>query len=332
MSFKIRFTLLLFLYGLSFCQAQQDPSVTTYMFNTLAINPAYAGSQDFLTLNFLNRNQWLGWTDANSQAPSTQIISAHSPLNKRIGLGFHLSHDVIGATRSTALNAAYAYRISFPFGTISAGFQAGVFNWSADWSDLNLQNGAALDPAFNEMRESRFLPNIGAGIYFQHELFYAGFAVPRLLSAELTNNVNTSMTASLYRHYYFMAGGIIPLLSDDIVFKPSLLFRKVADAADSDTRVSSPTSVDIDASVLFLKTLWVGTSYRWSLEGLFGNSSSHDSIDFWAAFYLQNGLRFGIAYDIGLTPLRQYNSGSLELMVGYDFNVNVSNVRSPRYF
>ncbi|MEM1327731.1 MAG: type IX secretion system membrane protein PorP/SprF [Bacteroidota bacterium] len=313
--------------------AQQDPSITTYLFNTLAINPAYAGSQDYLSINFLNRNQWLGWTDGNGRAPSTQIVSAHSPFNNRVGLGLHLSHDVIGATRMTNLNAAYAYRIAFPFGTISAGVQLGLVNWAADWSRLNLRDNISLDPAFSQVRESRFTPNVGAGVYFQHDYFYAGFSVPRILTTELTkDNTNTLATATLYRHFYFTAGGIIPILSDDIVFKPAMLIRRVTGVSTATDRVGAPTSVDLDASIFLLQTLWLGTSYRWSPQGLFGNTSSHDSIDFWGAFYLSNGFRVGLAYDIGLTPIRRYSNGSLEIMIGYDFNVRMGNVRSPRYY
>ncbi|MEM9886322.1 MAG: PorP/SprF family type IX secretion system membrane protein [Bacteroidota bacterium] len=319
--------------------AQQDPSITTYMFNALAINPAYAGSQDYLMINLLNRNQWLGWTNEDSKAPNTQILSLHSPLNERVGLGFHLSNDVIGASRTTALNTSYAYRITFPFGTISAGLQAGLINWRADWSDLNLRDGFANDPAFNEMPETRLLPNFGVGLYFQNEFAYAGFSLPRLLPLSLTKAADrtnaTLYDASLYRHFYFTAGGILPIISDDVVFKPSILFRKVGGFGASDVpvdRAASPTSIDLDASIFFLQTLWIGTSYRWSLEGTFGKNSSHDSINFWGAFYLKNGLRIGLAYDIGLTPIRRYSNGSLELMIGYDFNFNISNVQSPRYF
>jgi type IX secretion system PorP/SprF family membrane protein len=317
----------------SFLHAQQDPSITTYLFNTLAINPAYAGSQDFLSINFLNRNQWLGWTDSNGRAPSTQIVSAHSPFTDRVGLGLHLSHDVIGATSMTNLNTSYAYRIEFPFGTVSAGLQLGLINWSADWSRLNLRDNVSVDPAFNQLRESRFIPNIGAGVYFQNKYGFAGFSVPRLLTTALSkDNANTLATATLYRHFYFTAGGIIPLLSDDVVFKPAVLVRRVSGVSTTVDQVSAPTSVDLDASIFLLQTLWLGTSYRWSPEGLFGNTSSHDSIDFWGAFYLQNGFSVGLAYDVGLTPIRRYSNGSLEIMIGYDFNMRMGNVRSPRYY
>ncbi|MEM8526732.1 MAG: type IX secretion system membrane protein PorP/SprF [Bacteroidota bacterium] len=329
------YTLPLFLLLLHFStQAQQDPTITTYMFNGLAFNPAYAGSQGFLSSNFVNRSQWLGWSDRESNAPKTQILSLHAPVQKRIGLGFHLSNDVIGATRSTNLSVAYAYRIELPVGIISGGLQGSLYNWRADWSELTLKDGFDIDPSFNSMQESKILPNFGIGAYFRADNYYAGIAMPRLLQLDLTAATDYSdaafTNAQLYRQFYFTAGSIIPIFSEDLVFKPSMLFRKVGKLGKSDTlstNVAAPASLDLDASLLFLQTLWIGTSYRWSL----GNSS-HDSLDFWAAFYLQNGLRIGFAYDISLTPIRQVSNGSLEIMLGYDFNFKVSNVQSPRYF
>jgi len=329
------YTFFFFLFTFStLVQAQQDPTITTYMFNGLAFNPAYAGSQGYLSSNFVNRNQWLGWSDRESTAPRTQILSLHAPVQERIGLGFHLSNDVIGATRSTNLSFAYAYRITLPVGVASIGLQGSLYSWRADWSEVTLKDGSELDPAFNSMQESKVLPNFGIGAYFRADNYYAGIAMPRLLQLDLTTANEYSdaafTNAQLYRQFYFTAGGILPIFSDDLVFKPSLLFRKVGSLGKSDiqtTKVAAPASLDLDASLLFLQTLWIGTSYRWAL----GNSS-HDSLDFWAAFYLQNGLRLGLAYDISLTPIRQSSSGSLELMVGYDFNFKVSNVQSPRYF
>ncbi|MEN0048290.1 MAG: PorP/SprF family type IX secretion system membrane protein [Bacteroidota bacterium] len=315
-------------------QGQQDPTITTYMFNGLAFNPAYAGSQGFLSSNFVNRSQWLGWSDNESTAPKTQILSLHAPIQERIGLGFHISNDVIGATRSTNLSFAYAYRVKLPIGVASIGLQSSLYSWRADWSNVTLKDGFELDPAFNGMQESKVLPNFGIGTYFRADNYYVGISIPRLLQLDLTAADDYSDTAftnaQLYRQFYFTAGGIIPIFSDDLVFKPSLLFRKIGTFGRSDvqtTQVAAPTSLDLDASLLFLQTLWVGTSYRWAL----GNSS-HDSLDFWAAFYLQNGLRLGFAYDISLTPIRQSSNGSLEIMLGYDFNFKVSNVQSPRYF
>jgi type IX secretion system PorP/SprF family membrane protein len=319
--------------------AQQDPTLTTYRFNALHFNPAYAGSQGYLTMNLTNRNQWLGFGDQNSKAPATQALSAHAPLNSRVGIGISLINDQLGASGSTGLNIVYAYRISLKDkGTISAGLQGGFYNWRSDWSKIKLQDNLNFDPAFQEGSFSRTLPNVGAGIYFQSKKFYMGLAAPRLIHQDVGTidpNTNTGSYSRLYRHIYVTAGGAIPLLSEAIIFRPTLLIRKAGTFGKARTptfKTSSPTAVDMEASLFFLETLWLGMNYRTALEGTLGKNSSHDSIDFWAAYYLKNGLRVGFAYDFSLTPIRSYSGGSLELMVGYEFNYTIGKIKSPRYF
>ena len=56
--------------------AQQLPQFSQYMYNTISINPAYAGSREIMVMNLLNRNQWLGVYGA----PVTQTLSAHSSI------------------------------------------------------------------------------------------------------------------------------------------------------------------------------------------------------------------------------------------------------------
>ena len=121
-----------------------------------------------------------------------------------------------------------------------------------------------------------------------------------------------------------------------MVFKPSLLVKAAApDAqfkADSSfSTVGAPTAFNIDLSLFFQETLWVGASFRSSIEA-FNNKSSYDSADFWVAYYLSNGLRIGAAYDYTLTKLQRQAGGSFEVMLGYEFDYKTKRVVTPRYF
>jgi len=40
--------------------AQQLPQFTQYVYNTMSVNPAYAGSRETLNITGLHRNQWAG--------------------------------------------------------------------------------------------------------------------------------------------------------------------------------------------------------------------------------------------------------------------------------
>ncbi len=335
---KYLFTTFL-LFCTSLLPAQQDALFSKYMFNSLTFNPAYAGSQDYLTIAFLHRAQWLGWNNGAEQNSglSSQSVAAHLPFTKRVGLGVHFVGDAIGATRTNKLNFAYAYRIPFDFGTLAIGLQAGATTWHADWGRLSFQDSPN-DPAFFEPQVNGFLPNFGTGVYFQSDDYYVGFSIPTLLQLPLPSDSNTDpnidAVARLYRSYYVMAGGLVPMLPNELVLKPSILFRKtgfLTNAVEDFTEENSaaaPSTLDMDIAAFFLETFWLSLGHRMSLDSDTPLSILNASF----AFYLKNGMRLGIAYDYDLGAIQQYSNGSVELLVAYDFNYRVGRVQSPRYF
>lgn len=309
---------------------QQDPMLTKYMFNRLAFNPASAGSNEHLSMALVHRQQWLGVEGA----PVTQTFNVHSPLrNERVALGFSFANDQIGAMGITDLAVAYTYR--FPLGEklkLAAGLQIGMANWRGNWSSLSLREDG--DVAFQD-NLSRWLPNFGAGLQLYNERFYIGFGCPRLLEYNLrkADAGQTPIFAKTYRHYYTSVGFALPLGSENLVFRPTALLKSTgwfssfrSDAAFE--QIGSPTELDLDAALFFQKTFLLGLAYRTAFE----SGSSHDSMDFWAAVYLRNGLRLGAAYDLTLSELQQVSNGSFELMLGYEFDIKVKKVATPRYF
>jgi len=322
--------------GTSF--AQQDPMFTKYMFNSLTFNPAYAGSKEHMAIGLLHRSQWIGIDGA----PVTQSLTIHTPLkNERVGVGFNLVNDNIGPTSNLGMNLSYAYRIPIGDngGKLSIGMQGGVENYRADFTGLDLESQAGVDPAFFE-NPNRWLPNFGAGVYYYNPSFYAGFSSPQLVEYDLAQNVTTpngrQTWARQYRHYFFTAGGAIPISGDDLIFRPSMLVKNVSlfNSLRKDEQfqeVSTPTEFDIDLSMFFYQTLWLGLSYRSAIQD-FDDTSSNDSIDIWASYFLKNGLRIGAAYDYTLTELSQATSGSFELFLGYEFDYDTEKTVTPRYF
>ncbi len=312
--------------------SQQDPMFTKYMFNSLVYNPAYAGSKDHMSLSLLHRTQWWGIDGA----PTTQSFTIHTPLkNERVGVGLSAVNDVIGPTHMMQANLSYAYRIPIGKARLAIGMQGGVTNWRADWSKLSLFESD--DEAFAEQMPNLWLPNFGAGIYYYTKNFYVGFASPHMIEYDLRGDVDEARRWSKQsRHYFFSLGGAIPLKGEMLVFKPSLLIKNVGmfSSFNKDEYFDSlgaPTEFDIDMSFLFYQALWVGVSFRSAVEA-FNDSSSFDSADFWAAYYLTNGLRIGAAYDNTLTELQEFAKGSFEIMLGYEFNYKTKRAVTPRYF
>ncbi len=314
---------------------QQDPMFTKYMFNSLVFNPGYAGSYEYLSVRTLYRDQWLGIEGA----PTTQSMTVHAPAGERVGLGFSVFNDKIGSSGSTTLNAAYAYRVAFGRGKLSIGLQGGVQNWRSDWTDLKFKDPQEMDNVFTQ-NLNRWIPNVGAGLYYYAPRFYVGFSVPRLVNFDLQKDrpsVATDEWAKLYRHFYFSAGVVLPI-APGMMFKPSILVKSVGllgefNSSQTSSSIGAPTEFDLDLSVLFYDALWVGLSFRSAFGAqAFGGDSSTDSADIWAAYNLRNGLRIGIAYDYTLSDLQQFNDGSFEVMLGYDFHFSTKKINTPRYF
>ncbi len=318
--------------GATVACGQQDPMFTKYVFNSLIFNPAYAGSNEHLTAHLIHRQQWIGF-DGN--APVTQSVSIHSPLrNDRVGVGLSLVNDKTGVSGTFDASAAYSYRFSLNATLkLSIGLQAGVTNWRGNWTKLKLENPG--DDAF-ENDINRWLPNFGAGIYLHSEKFYVGIGSPRLLEHDLRKieTSGTTIAARTYRHYYTSAGVVIPTGNPNIVFRPTVLlkttgwFSNLRKGSD-DYRIGAPAQLDIDLSFGFFQSLWIGAAYRTGV----GVNTSGESADLWAAYYLRNGLRLGMAYDIVVNNIRTVSSGgSLEVMLGYEFDIKVKKVQPPQYF
>lgn len=325
-------TLCVSLLATNVASGQQDPMFTKYFFNSLIFNPATAGSAEHLSANLIHRQQWLGLEGS----PSTQSLTAHTPLrNEHVGLGLSMVNDNIGASGTFDLNTAYAYRFRVgKTSKLSIGLQASVTNWRGNWSELVLEDND--DVSFND-QISRWLPNFGAGIYFYNQQFYAGVGCPRILEYDLrqVDQQTTPIYARTYRHYYATIGSAFKLGgNNNLIIRPSALLKNTG--ALSSLRkdkvfrnFGSPTELDLDLSFMIAQTFWIGAAYRTALES---GKSSNDSADIWAALYFRNGLRIGAAYDMTLSRLNDVNNGSFEVMVGYEFDIKVKKVASPRYF
>ncbi|MFN3404154.1 MAG: type IX secretion system membrane protein PorP/SprF [Cytophagaceae bacterium] len=302
-------TVLLFLMLLStgiHVSAQHLPLFSQYMFNPVVINPAYAGSQESLSLSSYCRKQW---TNVEG-APSTLTLSAHSPLkNRKVALGLILTNDQFGVNNQNIINAIYAYRIRLSEKSVlSFGLQANAGRFTSDFSSLDTRDPN--DPTFSQSIRSAYLLNFGAGIYYNRPKFFAGFSMPYILNNGITSDMSNTVTG-INRHYFFSTGVVIDI-SDDLKYKPFLLFR-ASNNMDS--------QIDLNNMILFRDVLWLGVSYR-----------SFSSINYIARVLINDQLTIGYGYDQMIGKLRPGIGGSHEFLITYNFRFMGSNIRSPRYF
>ena len=278
------------------------------MYNTLSVNPAYAGSRDALSLTGLIREQWVGIDGA----PSTQSLTMHSPIyNDNMGLGLSVVNDRVGPIHQTMLFADYSYSIQTTANAkLAFGLKAGVNLLQADLTALH--SNQTNDQAIYNV-DNRLLPNVGIGVFYYSDKGYIGVSAPKLLQQRIASYDNGSLTQDIERRHYFLIGGYVFDLSENIKFKPSFLVKAVQGA---------PLSVDLSGNFFFNDKFGIGLAHRFD-----------DSFSGLLQYYVTPQFRIGYAYDFTMTELRHYNSGSHELMLGYDFNfVEDTRIRSPRFF
>jgi len=306
---KLAFLCLIYGFTLN---AQQDPMYTHYMYNTLMINPAYAGSREALTATLLHRSQWVDFKGA----PLVQSLTMHMPLkNKHLGVGLSLLNDKIGATNKTSIFGDFAYRMDLNSKSkLALGLSGGVNIFQANLSALQLDDQA--DPTFQNSVTNHVTPNFGFGAYYSRERFYAGVSVPNLIQndyAELDKINGTALLGKEQRHYYFIAGAVFPL-TKDLDFKPTT-FVKVTSSA--------PIQADITASFVVLKKVMVGFMFR-----------TGDAFGALLGVNVTDQLHIGYSYDwsYGLQTSK-YNQGSHEIVLRYDFLVfDKKQIHTPRHF
>lgn len=300
-------SLVILLTGKSF--AQQEPMVSQYMFNGLFLNPAYAGSQEHITTTMLFRKQWVKLDGS----PSTFTTAADMPLNKnKMGVGLVLVNDRIGVTDQTDIVGNYAYNIKLGGGKLAFGLKAGISYYKASLSELTTWDEN--DYIFKNDLQGKVIPKFGFGMYYHHKgKWYAGFSIPTLLAYEKGNGFSFDINeTSFMRRHYMLTGGYIFTASKNVKLKPSVLFKYIPGA---------PFQADINFSVLFKETVWLGTSFR-----------TGDAMVGFIEYQASNRFRVGYSYDFTFSQVRKYSSGSHEIMIGYDFVNNNVKVKSPRYF
>ena len=295
--------------------AQQDAQYTQYMFNTMSINPAYAGSRGQLSITGLHRSQWVGLEGA----PSTQTFNIQSPIrNSKLGYGFSIVNDEIGegAVQETYFDALVSYTIDVSAeGKLSFGLKAGGNLVNLDFSQLRNFDEEVVR---TDNIENKFSPNVGVGLYYHSTKFYAGLSAPNLFETEhfdsSQTDANDTQFLSKDRINLYLITGYVFDLNGNLKFKPALLTKVVGGA---------PLQVDFSANFMFNEKFTFGAAYRWDA-----------AVSAMAGFQISDQFMIGLAYDRETTDLggTQFNDGSFEVLLRYELVKSFQKLVSPRFF
>ncbi|KAB7529553.1 type IX secretion system membrane protein PorP/SprF [Flagellimonas olearia] len=294
--------------------AQQDAQYTQYMFNTLSVNPAYAGSRGQLSFAGLYRSQWVGLDGA----PETFTLNLHSPIrNSRLGYGVSIVNDNIGdgVVQETYLDAVISYTIEVARDAkLSFGLKAGGNMLSLDFNGLRNFDQEVVS---QDNIDNKFNPNFGLGLYYHTDKFYAGVSAPNILESEYFDNDNDDNSVNFLSaeriNFYFITGYVFDV-GADLQFKPALLTKAVGGA---------PLQVDLSANFLYAEKFSFGAAYR--LDA---------AVSALAGFQVTDQIMVGLAYDREVTELggTQFNDGSFEIFLRLELLKSFQRTVSPRFF
>ena len=285
--------------------SQQDAQYTQYMYNTINVNPAYAGSRGVLSVFGLHRTQWVGLDGA----PTTNAFSINSPINNsNLGVGLSFVNDRIGPTVENTISADLSYTIkTSETYKLSFGIKGTANLFNLDINKLKIQNQG--DPLLQNLNNN-FSPNVGAGVYFHSDKSYLGLSVPNFFETKRYDDNDIAVYKE--RMNLYLIGGYVFDLSSNLKFKPAFLGKVVEGA---------PLQLDLSGNFLINEKFVLGAAWRWSA-----------AVSAMAGFQVSDGLYIGYGYDLETTKLANYNSGSHEIFLRFELFKRQDRIVSPRFF
>ncbi len=283
--------------------AQQEQQYTQFMFNKLAYNPAYAGTFESPTLTAIYRNQWMGIDGA----PQTQILSYNQrAAANRLGVGANLVRNTVGISRTITLDVPYSYRIPLRRGVLGIGLQFNIRQLYQNWADPRLNPSQKFDNAIPTDAQNKLLVNFGVGIFYSGYKWFGGVSLPRIKDNNIDFSDLEGVISREVRHFNAM-GGLTFTPTSEVSITPQMLLKYVPGA---------PFDADLNVSVLLKDKFYGGLTYRTGGD----TNGVGESVDVLLGMQATENLFFCLSYDIGLTRLRKYNSGSVEATLRWWFN------------
>ena len=303
---NIKFTFLgLLILCVNSIYSQQEAQYSQYMYNTISVNPAYAGSRNVLSVLALHRSQWVGFDGA----PTTSTFSINTPIPEtNLGLGISAISDRIGPTEQNTFSGDISYTIRLNEKTnLSFGVKGTASFFSFD--QYKVTPFQANDPKWRSV-STRLSPNFGVGTFLHSDQYYLGVSIPNIKESNFYNDNDIAINSQ--RMNYYLIGGYVFDVSNSIKFKPAVVSKIVTGA---------PVQLDLSGNAMFMNKFVLGAAYRWdaAVSGL-------------AGFQVNDALFIGYSYDFDTTSLSRYNFGSHEVFIRYEFVYKKDKLVSPRFF
>jgi type IX secretion system PorP/SprF family membrane protein len=252
--------------------SQQDPNYTFYRYNMNIYNPAFAGSSEGVEFVLGLRSQWAGIEGA----PESQSAIFGMPVGNKVGLGVSILNDKTFIETQTWMAVDFSYHIELDEDNkLYFGLKASANSYDANTQGL-LTYGVGQDGSLMNF-ESRFTPNVGAGIYLKNEKYFISLSAPKILTPDRLQEANGNAFLGADRMHAYLGGGYDFLLGGTTKLQALGMIRYVD---------ASPLSYELTGLLDLAERFTLGAGYRYneSISGLF-------------LFKVSNGFELGYAYE-----------------------------------
>ncbi|HIA12054.1 MAG TPA: type IX secretion system membrane protein PorP/SprF [Flavobacteriales bacterium] len=289
--------LLLLTVNFSTSVAQQLPMHSLFVMNDLLVNPAMAGKNDYNLVKTNVRYQWVGISDA----PRTFIVSANIPYNpKKVGLGGYIFSDIAGPITRTGINLAYSYHLNLGDELkLAMGLFAGMMQYKINGADILLADEE--ERYLFDGVETAIVPDATFGVNFYTDDYHIGASFNQLFHSKIKQDLfdKSSESFGTLTNHLYIHGGYNFEINSTWNIEPSVLVKIVSPVKPQ---------LDFTTRLFYKEELWLGVAYR-----------SEDAVSILLGFELQERFQIGYAYDFTTSNLKNYSSGSNEIVIGYQF-------------
>lgn len=283
---------------------QQDPQYTLFILNPIVYNPALAGTANFYQIRLNSKFQWIGIKNA----PITNSVSAYGPHSKLdMGFGGTISVDNTGPVSNTSVNGVYGYNMSIQKDLrVSFGLNLGLSQYKIDgtqiltYSQDSKLNGTITDPYLDKTIYSYILPDVSTGVYVWNSEYFGGFSALHLLNVFSKDPLRDIKGVNVLSTSFYLMGGMRKVINREWVVEPSLIAKKVSPA---------PYKFELSVKGIYRNMLWGGLAFR-----------TQDALSVLIGYTMDKKYFFAYAFDLAVTDIRRYNSGSHEIVFGYNFD------------
>jgi type IX secretion system PorP/SprF family membrane protein len=292
---KIKITLA-FLLGFTAIKAQQVPVYSQNSLNFYLSNPAAVAAQNETRFMLHHRQQWVGLQDA----PRTSAITLETPLGGgKYALGLKLNTDQVHIFKTTYGEVDFRYRLPITEDhLISFGLGGSFIQRNIDFNKVRVLDQS--ESNLLDYNSSQMTFDADFGLLYQWSDLTAGFSINQLMNSKFSYEDDITQQAASYnnlRHFNLFATYDFELSKKPITITPTVFVRHLQGAN---------LPIELNTVVTWDKKFWGGLGYRQN----FG-------VVIIAGAQVFDQLILGYSYDVSTGVIRNFNSGSHEISIGY---------------